>query len=398
VERIITRTQVAIIGAGPAGLTLGKLLANEGIQSVVLEQRDRDWVEQRLRAGLLEPATVRLMSELGVDHRLRAEGVAHAIIKLRFGRATFPLDVERLTGRRMTTYPQQELVKDLIAARIGDGDEIVFGAGDVALHDVAGTDPYVTYTAGDGRVVEVHCEFIAGCDGSRGPSRAVIPADRLTVFEQGYTFGWLGILAEAPPSDSAGVYCYHENGFALASLRGPSRSRHYLQVDLTDSLDDWPDGRIWDELDVRLGTDEAGWTLNRGSVIDKSITPLRSAVTEPMRYGRLFLAGDSAHILPPTGAKGLNLAAADARTLGYGLVSWFKDGDESALDGYSAACLRRAWQRVNFSIRMTELLHVTPGQSPALQHRLRLSELEYLVASEAASTSLAEGYAGFELP
>jgi p-hydroxybenzoate 3-monooxygenase len=389
------RTQVVIIGAGPAGLVLGKLLAGEGISAVVIERRDRSFVEQRLRAGLLEPQTVAYLSELGVDGRLRTEGVAHGSMKLRFDRATHPLEVERLTGKRMTTYPQQELVKDLIAARLADGDELRFEVEDVALAGLSSAEPTVRYRH-HGRQIEISCDIVAGCDGFHGPSRQAIPREERTGYEQSYSFGWLGILAEAPPSDSTGVYCYHERGFALASLRGPNRSRHYLQVDLADHLEDWTDERIWDELELRMAADDDGWKLNRGPIVDKSITPLRGFVTEPMRYGRLFLAGDSAHIVPPTGAKGLNLAVADAWTLGEAIFTWYKSGRTDLLDSYSNTCLRRAWRRVDFSVQMTELLHVIPSAAPALQHRLHLSKLDYLVNSEAASTSLAENYVGFD--
>jgi p-hydroxybenzoate 3-monooxygenase len=389
------RTQVAIIGAGPAGLVLGKLLASEGIAAVVIERRERSFIEQRLRAGLLEPQTVAYLAELGVDERLRAEGVAHGSMKLRFGRSTHPFDVERLTGRQMTTYPQQELVKDLIAARLADGDELVFEVEDVTLHGVSGATPSVRYRHG-GREFELSCDLIAGCDGFHGVSRQAMPAGGLASYEQSFTFGWLGILAEAPPSDGTGVYCYHERGFALASLRGPDRSRHYLQVDLADRLEDWTDERIWGELELRMAADDDGWKLNRGPIIDKSITPLRGFVAEPMQHGRLFLAGDSAHIVPPTGAKGLNLAVADAWTLGQAIAHWYTSGRTDLLDAYSATCLRRAWRRLDFSLQMTELLHVMPSAEPALQHRLRLSRLDYLVNSEAASASLAENYVGFD--
>lgn len=389
------QTQVAIIGGGPAGLVLGRLLAAEGISTVVIERKDRLFVEQRLRAGLLEPQTVAYLAELGVDQRLRAEGTAHASMKLRFDRATHPFELERLTGRQMTTYPQQELVKDLIAARLADGDELQFEVEDVTLDRLTGARPIVRYRH-QGRQVELACDIIAGCDGFHGPSRQAIPARTLTSYEQSYPFGWLGILAETPPSDSTGVYCYHERGFALASLRAPNRSRHYLQVALTDRLEDWSDENIWDELELRMAADDNGWKLNRGPVIDKSITPLRGFVVEPMQYGRLFLAGDSAHIVPPTGAKGLNLAVADAWTLGEAISTWYRTGRTALLDSYSATCLRRAWRRLDFSLQMTELLHVVPSDAPPLRHRLQLARLDYLVNSEAASTSLAENYVGFD--
>lgn len=390
------RTQVAIVGAGPAGLVLGKLLANEGISSVVLERKDRSFVEQRLRAGLLEPQTCSYLHELGVDGRLQSEGQAHDTMKLRFNGATHLFEIGRLTGRQMTTYPQQELVKDLIAARLADGDELHFEVEDVVLSGLPGANPTVRYRR-EGRELELSCDFIAGCDGFHGISRQSIPSARIASFEQSFPFGWLGILAEASPSDRTGVYCYHERGFALASLRGPNRSRHYLQVDLKDGLEDWDDERIWDELELRLAADDDGWVLNRGPIVDKSITPLRGFVAEPMQYGRLFLAGDAAHIVPPTGAKGLNLAVADAWELGQAISSWYAGAATEPLESYSANCLRRAWRRLDFSLQMTELFHVIPSAEPELRDRLQLSRLDYLVQSEAASRSLAENYVGFDV-
>jgi len=394
---VVERTQVAVVGAGPAGLILARRLALEGIRVVVLERRSRQWVEQRMRAGLLEPATVGILRELGADTRLRAESAEHRDIVFRFDGFSHRLDLEDLTGRVMTTYPQQELVRDLIELGLAEGQDIRFEVADVGLSGVEGSDPVVRFREGD-REIELHADFIAGCDGFHGPSRGSIPANTFAGYRGDYPFGWLGILAEAPPSSTTGIYAYHENGFALASLRGPDRSRHYLQVDAGDTLDQWPDERIWDELDTRLESDEAGWTLNRGEIIDRSITPLRSFIGEPMQHGRLFLAGDSAHILPPTGAKGLNLAAADSTTLGHALVSYLRGGSDEGLRTYSRTALRRAWQRVSFSTQMTELTHVLPSADPELRHRLQLARLDYTMISRAAATSLAEGYVGFEFP
>lgn len=392
------RTQVAIVGAGPAGLLLGKALSNSGISSIIVEARDRDYVESRMRAGLLEPSTVDFMTDLGVGERLHEEGVFHESTKFRFDRATHELDIYGLTGKRTTRYPQQEVVKDLIAARLEDGDTIVFDAQDVALAGLTSESPSISFRAPDeadpDRLVPhtIEAHFIAGADGFHGPTRrAMSTAVRSYDFE--YSFGWLGILASAPPSDHTGVYAYSPRGFALISARGPQLSRHYVQVDVSDSLDEWPDERIWDELEARVATDEP-WQLNRGEILQKAVAPLRYFAAEPMRQGRAFLLGDSAHVVPPTGAKGLNLAAADAKSLGEAFARYYSHADEDLLSGYSRVALQRAWQRIDFSIEMTELLHVMPDADPVRRDRLASARLRRLVGSRAAQQSLLEGYVG----
>ena len=390
------RTQVAIIGAGPAGLVLSLLLQREGSETVVLERRDRAHLETRPRAGGLEPGTVERLDDLGVTARLHRESMRHTHTNLRFGGCTHTISFEELTGRAMTLYPQQELVKDLIVSRLDGGGEVLFEVDEVRLHDIATGAPSVRFRH-DGRDVELRCDVIAGCDGFHGVSRAAIPAGVLTAYEHLYPFGWLGIVAQAPPSAESSVYCYHERGFALATMRTPRVSRHYLQVDAADPIAEWPDDRIWEELAARTATgDGEQWHLNEGPITTKAITPMRGFVVEPMQYGRLFLAGDAAHIVPPTGAKGLNLAVLDAWTMGEALVSWYGTGSDELLEAYSATCLRRVWRRQEFSIYMTELLHRVDSDQPEFRHRLQLSRLEYVLGSRAASLSLAENYVGFD--
>jgi p-hydroxybenzoate 3-monooxygenase len=388
------RTQVAIVGAGPAGLVLAHRLAREKIDSVVIERRDRDYVERRVRAGGLEAGTVARLTSLGVDRGLRERGMVHDGTKLRFEGRTHKISFLELTGRRMTLYPQQELVKDMIAAHVAAGGEILFEAHEASLHEIESSRPRVHFEHA-GRRVELTCDAIAGCDGFHGVSRAAIPADAVKTYRRDYPFGWLGILAEAPPSDDTAVYTYHERGFAMATMRSPVLSRHYLQVDLSDGLENWSDERIWSELETRLATEE-DWTLNHGTIIQKGIAPMRSFVTDPMQHGQLYLAGDAAHIVPPTGAKGLNLAVGDAWKLGEALAEWFHHGRRTLLDGYTQACMQQVWRRQEFSIYMTELLHVLASAEPEFRHRLQLSRLAYVVASEAASRSLAENYVGFD--
>jgi p-hydroxybenzoate 3-monooxygenase len=375
------RTQVGIVGAGPAGLTLALLLHEAGIECVVLEDRSRDYVEHRVRAGLLEQNTVDLLHAIGVGDRLAREGLDHTGVYLRFAERVFHVDMLRLTGRKITIYGQQEIVKDEIAALLERGIPLHFEAGDVAVHDLAGERPRITHAQG-----EIECDFIAGCDGFHGICRPSVPDGALTEHELVYPFSWLGILAEAPPSTDELIYARHDHGFALHSMRGPGISRLYLQVPNDEPLDDWPDERVWDELRVRIGD------VNEGPIVDKGITPMRSFVCEPMQHGRLFLAGDAAHIVPPTGAKGLNLAVNDVRLLAAALRAHYEDGSTAALDGYTAAARRRVWRAQDFSNYMTQLLHDLGGGG--FQARLQLARLDYLTRSEAAATSLAENYVG----
>ncbi|MBP2703987.1 4-hydroxybenzoate 3-monooxygenase [Microbispora sp. RL4-1S] len=381
-------TQVAIIGAGPAGLLLSHLLHLRGIGSVVLERRSRAYVEQRVRAGVLEQGTVDTLVESGVGERLLREGLPHRGIELRYGGAGHRIPFEKLVpGRTITVYGQQEVVKDLIAARLAAGGDVRFEVDDVALHDIATDRPYVTFGG-----LRLDCDVIAGCDGFHGVSRPSIPAGALTEFHRDYPFAWLGILARVRPSSEELIYARNERGFALHSMRTPQISRFYLQVPPDDDVAAWPDERVWAELKARLET-VPGFTLATGEILEKSVTPMRSFVAEPMRHGRLFLAGDAAHIVPPTGAKGLNLAVADVRVLTRALARFFADGSTALLDGYSDACLQRVWRAQHFSWWMTTLLH-TFESDDAYGGRLQTSYLDYVTSSEAAATTLAENYVG----
>jgi p-hydroxybenzoate 3-monooxygenase len=387
-----TRTQVAIVGAGPAGLLLARLLACQGVDSVVLERRSRDHVERRLRAGVLEQGTADLLRAAGVGERLDRQGLVHHGLYLQFDgeRHRIPLS-ELADGRAITVYGQHEVVKDLIAARLaGDGD-LYFDVDDVRPLDIDGDEPFVRYRL-DGEERELRCDFVAGCDGFHGPCRGAIPRSHIAVFERTYPFAWLGVLAETPPSLDELIYAHHERGFALHSMRSPSLTRLYVQCAPDDPLEAWPDARVWEELHARLETRD-GWTLREGPIVEKSITTMRSFVVEPMRYGRLFLAGDAAHVVPPTGAKGMNLAAADVRVLAEALVEWYKSGRADLLDAYSSTCLRRVWRAEHFSWWMTSMLHRFPGDD-AFQQRLQRSQLRYVCTSTAAATSLAENYVG----
>ena len=388
------RTQVAIIGAGPAGLTLGRLLHTHGIESVIVERRDRAYVERRLRAGVLEQGTADLFRALGVGERMDREGLVHHGVQFQFEGQRHRLPLTELTGgRAIMVYGQHEVVKDLIAARIADGGEIWFEASDVTLHDVDSEGPTVRFRCSESDF-EIGCDIIAGCDGSHGVARSVIPDVACRVLERAYPFAWLGILAAVPPSLDELIYAYHERGFALHSMRTPSVTRLYIQCAPDESLDAWPDDRIWSELRTRLEMAD-GWVLQDGPVLERSITTMRSSVMEPMQWGRLYLAGDAAHVVPPTGAKGMNLAIADVKVLGDAIAEWYRTGDRSALAAYSATCLRRVWRAEHFSWWMTSMLHRAPG-GDAFQHKLQLSQLRYVVGSRAAATSLAENYVGYE--
>jgi p-hydroxybenzoate 3-monooxygenase len=390
----LMQTQVTIVGAGPAGLLLAHLLRLQGIDSVVLEARSREYVEARVRAGVLEQGTVDLLSEAGVGDRLHREGLVHHGLELRFDGRGHRIDLSELTGgRAITVYGQQEVVKDLIAARLDAGGELLFEVDDVTLHDLEGESPMVRFRH-EGSEHELRCAVVAGCDGFHGVCREAIPAGTLSVFEREYPFAWLGILAEVAPSSEELIYCYHERGFALHSMRSPRLTRLYLQCAPDDDVAEWPDERIWDELRTRLATNDP-WTLGEGPIVEKGITPMRSFVVEPLRHGRLFLAGDAAHIVPPTGAKGLNLAVADVRVLSDALGAWFAGGDSAGLEAYSDTCLRRVWRVQHFSWWMTSMLHRFPGDDP-FDERLQRSQLRYVCSSRAAATTLAENYVGLE--
>jgi p-hydroxybenzoate 3-monooxygenase len=390
------RTQVAIIGAGPAGLLLSHLLHLRGIESVVLEARSRDYVEHRVRAGVLEQGTVDTLVSSGVGERMLREGLVHFGIELRFGGRGHRIAFEKLVpGRAITVYGQQEVVKDLIAARLAAGGQVLFEVADVVPKGFDGPSPEVSFThAGERKVIEA--DFIAGCDGFHGVCRDAIPAGVLTFFDKEYPFGWLGVLAAVAPSSEELIYSSNARGFALHSMRSPQLSRFYLQVAPDEDIADWPDERIWTELAARLET-VPGWSLSTGPVVEKGITAMRSFVAEPMQYGRLYLAGDAAHIVPPTGAKGLNLAAFDVTVLTEALVAWYSSGDTARLDGYSRACLRRVWRAQHFSWWMTTLLHSFKHYD-AYDRRLQESYLDYVCTSKAASTSLAENYVGLGRP
>ncbi len=388
-----TRTQVGIVGAGPAGLLLSHLLALRGIDSVVVEDRSRAYCEARQRAGLLEDGTVRLLRAAGLAGRLNREGLEHGGIYVQFDGERHHLDFRDLaSGRTVTVYAQTEIVKDLIATRIAAGAALHF---EVSGTEVANLDtgrPLLRYTSADGERREAECDVIAGCDGFHGICRPALPAGLLTTVERAYPFAWLGILADVPPSTDELIYCRHARGFALHSMRSPEISRIYLQVPADEDIANWPDDRIWAEMQRRFAV--PGWELKEGPVLEKSITPMRSFVAAPMRYGRLFLAGDAAHIVPPTGAKGLNLALADVAVLTDALTALVRDGREDLAAAYSATCLSRVWRATHFSWWMTSMLHVAPGADP-MEEQLQLSQLRYVTTSRAAATTLAENYVGY---
>ena len=387
------RTQVGIVGAGPAGLFLSELLRLQGIESVVIENRSRQYVEDRVRAGVLEQGTVDLLSEMGIGARMKSEGLVHHGIELQFGGGRHRIDFADLTGGKgIMIYSQRDVVKDLTTACLAAGGQIHFEVEDVTLHNVTEA-PRVRYVK-DGGSCEISCDFIAGCDGFHGICRPSIPTGVLSIYDREYPFGWLGILAQAPPSSGELIYSAHDRGFALLSMRSPEISRLYIQCDPEEDIAHWPDEKIWEELEVRLSIDH--WKLVRGPVLQKGVTGMRSFVVEPMQYGRLFLAGDSAHIVPPTGAKGLNLAVADVRVLAMALKDFYASGRDDLLRSYSEVCLRRVWKVQRFSWWMTSMLHRFPDESP-FDHRRRLAELDYVTSSRAASQSLAENYVGLPM-
>ena len=386
-----SRTQVGVVGAGPAGLLLSHLLALRGIDSVLVEDRSRAYCEARQRAGVLEDGSVRLLREAGLAGRLDREGLEHGGIYLQFAGERHRLDFRELTGRTVTVYAQTEVVKDLIEARLAAGGRLEFDVSGTEV-DALGTDsPVLRYTSADGTRHEVTCDAIAGCDGFHGISRPAVPAGLLTVWEREYPYAWLGILADVPPSTDELIYAHHPDGFALHSLRSPLVSRLYLQVDPDEEISAWPDDRIWAALQRRFAV--PGWELKEGPILDKGITPMRSFVSAPMRHGRLFLAGDAAHIVPPTGAKGLNLALGDVAVLA-GALDELLRGDPRLADSYSGTCLDRVWRRTHFSWWMTTMLHTAPGADP-IDAQLQLAQLRYVTSSRAAAASLAENYTGY---
>lgn len=386
------KTQIGIIGAGPSGLLLARMLQLQGIDSIIVEARGRDYIEARVRAGVMEHWVAALVDEIGLGARMRRQGLAHDGLEISFAGHRRRIDLKGLTGKSILVYGQQEFVKDFVAARLDDGLPIHFEAGDVSVHDVDGDSPTIRFTDKDGAPRTIDCDFIGGCDGFHGICRPSIPASKLAIFEKAYPYAWLGILAGAAPSSDELVYSNHDNGFALHSMRSPELTRLYLQIAPDEDIENWPDDRIWGELQTRL-TQDGDWRLNEGPVLQKGITPMRSFVCETMRHGRLFLAGDSAHIVPPTGAKGMNLAAADVHVLSAALVDFYKSGNSAGLDGYAAQCLGRIWKAERFSWWMTQMLHRAPEDDP-FARRIQLAELDYVTGSEAGAKSLAENYVG----
>ena len=386
------RTQVGIVGAGPAGLMLARLLHLAGIESVILENRSRDYIENRIRAGLIEHWAVDLLTEVGAGARLKREGIAHWGINIGINGDLHRIDFKKLVDKRVTIYGQQEVVKDLVEQRLADGGPLLFEVDGVTVHDLTGARPKIRFSH-NGKAQEIDCDFIAGCDGFHGICRPSIPDGVLSTFERDYPFGWLGILSESPPPDHELIYSYTDRGFALYTMRSANLARLYLQCDHDEEIENWPDARIWDELHKRIG---GARKLAEGAMLQKGVTPMRSFVVEPMQYGRLYLAGDSAHIVPPTGAKGMNLAFADVVFLSRALEAFYSKRQEELLQGYSAQCLRRVWKAQRFSWWMTQIMHRFPHES-AFDRRRQLADLDYLTSSESAARSLAEQYVGLPL-
>lgn len=385
------RTQVCIIGAGPAGLLLGHLLRAEGIECVVVERQAPDYILGRIRAGILENVTVGLMERLGIDTRMKAEGLPHYGFNLADGERLIRIDIADLVGQEVMVYGQTEVTRDLMEACKERGLEVIYMAADVTLHEVDGDAPYVTYYH-DGAEQRIDARFVVGCDGFHGPSRKAIPASVSKEFERVYPFGWLGILADVPPCNHELIYANHERGFALASMRSPTRSRYYVDVPVEEDIGEWSDDRLWDELAIRLGP-EAAANITRGPAIEKSIAPLRSYVFAPMRHGSLMLCGDAAHIVPPTGAKGLNLAASDVHYASEALTRYFKANDPNGISHYSDTALARVWKSERFSWSLTKLMHRFPDDGP-FERAMQVAELDYIASSRAMQTAIAENYVG----
>lgn len=388
------KTQVCIIGSGPAGLLLSQLLHNEGISNIIIDRQSRERIEARVRAGVLEWGSVEAFEEAGIGERMHREGLPHEGFELAFDGDQHRIDISRFTGKKVLVYGQTEVTVDLIAQRLEQGAEIVFSAENVTPLDAKSDTPKVTFSK-DGSDYEVECDYIAGCDGFHGAARQAIPSDVLKTFERVYPFGWLGVLVEKPPVADELIYANHQRGFALCSMRSETRSRYYVQCPLTDKVEDWSDDRFWEELSVRVGSEVAS-NLVTGKSFEKSIAPLRSFVAEPMRYGNLFLAGDAAHIVPPTGAKGLNLAVADVRVLSRGLIEKYKNQNDTYLDRYSDICLKRIWKVERFSWFMSTMLHQFP-EYDGFEKRMQRAEFDHIVGSETASKSIAENYVGLPL-
>ncbi len=386
------RTQVGIVGAGPAGLMLARLLHLQGISSIIIENRSREYIENRIRAGLIEHWATELLKDVGVGARMQAEGIQHWGINIGINGDLHRIDFKQLVNRQVTIYGQQEVVKDLVVQRLADGGPLLFEVDGVSVHELTSQRPKIRFTH-QGKSQEIDCDFIAGCDGFHGICRPSFPDGVLTVFEREYPFGWLGILSESPPPDHELIYSYTNRGFALYTMRSMSLARLYLQCDHDEEIENWPDARIWDELHKRLG---GARKLQEGKMLQKGITPMRSFVVEPMQHGRLFLAGDSAHIVPPTGAKGMNLAFADVVFMSRALEAFYNKKDDARLQQYTATCLRRVWYAQRFSWWMTQLLHRFPNES-AFDRRRQLSDLDYITSSQAASKMLAEQYSGLPL-